>query len=509
MQDHGIAAACYARMSTDMQCYSVRNQCDAIAFYAARRGYRIVRSYIDEGRSGLRIDRRAALQRLLADVVSGRADFQVILVYDVSRWGRFQDSDEAAHYEYLCKKAGVAVHYCAESFDNDGSLFATLLKNLKRAMAAEFSRELSVKVHAGQSRLTALGYRVCGAAGFGLQKSLIDEHGHPTVRLSPGQRKSIKSDRVVLVPGPPDEIRTVRRVYDLFIREKRSMASIARTLNAQGSCNVTGNPWTALAIKNLLTNEKYIGNSVYNRTSRTLGLNCRINPESAWVRKAGAFAPLVPERDFALAKRQQMENAGSYGDNEMLDYLSAIWCREKHLSREIIDASVAPSTNCYRAHFGSLSNAYARIGFITARNAGFDATFRIRKDLCRTIAQQVRIMGGTAGEQAGRGCQIWINKTFWVSVVVGRASPASVSRNHNQWRLGYRTRRKPDVLVVARVDAGQHAPRDFYILPYLFQPDGSWLTVSGRNYRRLESYRADSLQPLYRLCALSPAGGPA
>jgi hypothetical protein len=37
-------------------------------------------------------------------VESGAASFDVILVYDVSRWGRFQDADESAYYEYLCKR---------------------------------------------------------------------------------------------------------------------------------------------------------------------------------------------------------------------------------------------------------------------------------------------------------------------------------------------------------------------------------------------------------------------
>ena len=38
-----------------------------------------------------------------------------ILVYYVSRWGSFQDTDESAHYEFACKSAGVPVHYCAET----------------------------------------------------------------------------------------------------------------------------------------------------------------------------------------------------------------------------------------------------------------------------------------------------------------------------------------------------------------------------------------------------------
>jgi DNA invertase Pin-like site-specific DNA recombinase len=127
-----------------------------------RRGLTIVRTYADAGRSGLRLDGRHALKQLIGDVKSGMADFKIILVYDVSRWGRFQDCDESAYYEFLCKEAGVSVEYCAEQFENDGSLTATVLKNIKRAMAGEFSRELSIKVHAGQSRIGGHGIS-CGS----------------------------------------------------------------------------------------------------------------------------------------------------------------------------------------------------------------------------------------------------------------------------------------------------------------------------------------------------------
>jgi len=75
----------------------------------------IVRTYADSGKSGLRIDGREALQRLIREVESGQADFSAILVYDVSRWGRFQDADESAYYEYICRRAGISVHYCASN----------------------------------------------------------------------------------------------------------------------------------------------------------------------------------------------------------------------------------------------------------------------------------------------------------------------------------------------------------------------------------------------------------
>ena len=87
---------------------------------------------------------------------------QTILVYDVSRWGRFQDTDEPAHYEFLCKSAGVPIHYCAETFANDGTFAGLIMKTLKRTMAGEYSRELGVRILAGQKRLADLGFKQGG-----------------------------------------------------------------------------------------------------------------------------------------------------------------------------------------------------------------------------------------------------------------------------------------------------------------------------------------------------------
>jgi DNA invertase Pin-like site-specific DNA recombinase len=150
-----IPAAQYLRMSPEHQQYSLLNQSAAIASYAEQNGFCIIRTYSDPGRSGLGIKNRPGLTNLLHDVVVHKYGFQAVLVYDVSRWGRFQDSDEAAHYEFLCKRAGIPVHYCTEQFKNDGSITSLLLKTIKRTMAAEYSRELGVKVHDGQARLAA------------------------------------------------------------------------------------------------------------------------------------------------------------------------------------------------------------------------------------------------------------------------------------------------------------------------------------------------------------------
>jgi DNA invertase Pin-like site-specific DNA recombinase len=221
-------AAEYVRMSTEHQQYSTENQADKIREYAATRGIEIIRTYADEGKSGLSIGGRPALQRLINDVESGTADFQIILVYDISRWGRFQDADESAYYEYRCRRAGIRVAYCAEQFENDGSPISTIVKGVKRAMAGEYSRELSGKVFAGQCRLIELGFRQGGMAGYGLRRILLDQHGTIKSELAYGERKSLQTDRVILMRGPEEEVRIINLIYSWLIDDGLSPSKIAK-----------------------------------------------------------------------------------------------------------------------------------------------------------------------------------------------------------------------------------------------------------------------------------------
>src|SRR5476651_1214058 len=217
-----IPVAAYVRMSTEHQQYSTENQLDRIKEYAARRGMGIIRVFADEGKSGLSVKGRESLRSMIAEVENGKANFKAILAYDVSRWGRFQDADESGYYEYICKRTGINVHYCAEQFENDGSPTSNIIKSVKRSMAGEYSRELSTKVFQGACRLIQLGFKQGGPAGFGLRRMLIDHTGQQKTVLKKGEHKSIQTDRVILVPGPPEEVETVRWMYDAFVKEKKS-----------------------------------------------------------------------------------------------------------------------------------------------------------------------------------------------------------------------------------------------------------------------------------------------
>ena len=363
-----LRAAQYVRMSTDHQQYSTENQAATITAFAVQRNLQIVRKYADEGRSGLRMEGRAALQQLIQDVQSGQADFRIVLVYDVSRWGRFQDADESAYYEFICKRAGIQVLYCAENFENDGSLFSTMFKNMKRAMAAEFSRELSTKVFAGSCNLVRRGFWQGAMPGYGFRRALISADGTPKGLLASGERKTIQSDRVILVPGPAEEVATVHRIYRDFVTERKSTLKIARELNREGVPNGAQGSWSSAFVRKILTNEKYIGTNVYNRVSRKLRGDYVHNDPATWIRAQNAFEGLVEPATFTAAvqlnelHRQRIRERMS--NEEMLRLLGLLFKERGKLSRRMINkAPDVPHADYYMRKFGTLARAYEQVGY--------------------------------------------------------------------------------------------------------------------------------------------------
>lgn len=500
-----IRAAQYVRMSTEHQKYSTDNQADAIAAYAARRNYEIVKTYADEGKSGLNLGGRAALQLLLDDIETRRADYDVVLVYDVSRWGRFQDPDEAATYELRCRRAGVAVHYCAEQFENDGSIGSSIIKTVKRAMAGEYSRELSVKVFAGQANLIRLGYRQGGAAGYGLRRVLVDQNGAIKAQLGRGEHKSIATDRVVLVPGPADEVAIVREVYRQFVDEAMPERAIAAGLNSRGILSDLGRPWTRGAVHQLLINEKYIGNNVWAKTSFKLKLAHVQNPPEAWLRADGVFEAIIDKALFARAQAIIDARSERLSDERMLELLQSIVAGRGELSGLIIDEfEGCPSSSAYRSRFGSLLRAYALVGFAPDRDFRYLEINRKLRALHPGVIAEViaglEAAGGDVKQDVDTGL-LTINHEFTASLVIMRCFQTGAGTR--RWKLRLDTALQPDLTVALRMGTDNVAPQDYYLLPRLDMHDAV-LRLCEHNGLSLDAYRYDDLQSLYRMAARRP-----
>ena len=495
-----IRAARYVRMSTEHQQYSTENQADKILEYAVRHRIEIVRTYADEGKSGLNIGGREGLQRLLADVRAKNTDFEVILVYDVSRWGRFQDADESAHYEYMCKQAGIRVIYCAEQFENDGSPVSTIVKGVKRAMAGEYSRELSAKVFTGQCRLIELGFRQGGTAGFGLRRVLLDQSGTEKAALKMGEHKSLQTDRVVLRPGPPGEVETVRRMYRWFVEDGVNEVEIAARLNATGIATDLGRPWTRGSVHQVLTNEKYIGHNVYNRTSFKLKRQHVINPPELWVRKDDAFDAIVAPEQFFMAQGIVRARARRFTDAELLERLTGLYQGHGYLSGILIDETDGmPSSSIYSSRFGSLVRAYSLVGFTPDRDYAYLEINRLLRRLHPEIVQRTEAeivsLGGHVERDPATDL-LRINGEFTVSIVLARRRETAAGGG--SWKLRLDTSLCPDITIAVRLDHTNAAALDYYLLPWLDLAPGR-LNLKEHNGIALDAYRFESLDMLYRM----------
>ncbi len=357
-------AAEYLRMSTDKQCYSIASQREAIRAYAEREGLEVVRSYVDEARSGVTMKRRDGLKSLLSDVMAG-APFSTVLVLDVSRWGRFQDPDQAAHYEFLCREAGVSVQYCAEPFENDGSATSSLVKNLKRVMAAEYSRNLSDRCRAGLRRQVLAGAWGGGVAPYAWARQTFDAEGRPGRILGHGDRRG--ANQVVrLVHGPREEIENVRTVFRLFTTGIMGPARIASHLNASG-VSYRGGSWTDQRVRKILKNEMARGIFTFNRSSARLGKVTFHEPDQ-WqkMKIAGPMISLATWR-AAQAKFEALDGE-RWTDDELVELLRRLLAREGFISRWLVRQSRdVPCESVYIRRFGSVDAACARIPYVRPR----------------------------------------------------------------------------------------------------------------------------------------------
>lgn len=491
-------AAQYVRMSTDQQQYSTANQKAAISAWAEAHDIEIVATYEDAGRSGLTLAGRPALRKLIADVLAGPRLFETILVYDVSRWGRFQDTDESAHLEFLCRSAGVSVHYCAEPFENDGTPLANLCKVLKRALAAEYSRELSEKVAIGKARLASMGYHQGSDPGYGFQRRLIDRNGVDKGPLGPGELKSILTDRVILAPGLPEEVATVRWIFETYANARLSMPGIARTLNRDGVPR-NNRVWCARSVRTVLSCPKYVGDYYWGMTSFRLSSQRRAVPKDAWVVCRDAFAPIIARELFQRVQDRRASRYQRRTDQELIQRLSAILQKEGSLSRLIMDKHRL-NHHVYINRFGSLGATYALCGADPIARPRNEPMYQARlaariamRDYLRTL---IDAKGGTFVWDA-RFNQAIVNGELVLKLNV---IPPPMFRHSDDrgWQLAVsRSLSSVQDLTLIGVLGNDLQPSAYYLLP----PNEARLNISLRaqNEEVIDSFRLTNLDAVLQI----------
>lgn len=354
--------AYYRHSARDRQENSVAIQQELVQKWAKDNGVEIIHEFADRGKSGLTAEGRDAFNDMMDNWVKQRKDFDFVLCLDVSRWGRFQDIDLSATYSAECKKHGKQVIYTTLGMPRPDDPLYPVYVQFERFRAAQYSKELSVKVFHGCIKIAQQGYWAGGKAPYGFDRLLLDERRNRLHVLAHGQKKGIQNQRVTLTLGPQDQVATVRRIFDDFIDAGHTMQEIADRLNNNGSRSALGGLWNIGKVRRILTNIMYAGTLVYNKTTSKLKTPTRRNPVDQWVRTAGAIDPLVDQAIFDRAQAILAQAALRYTPETMLQHLQRLH-REHGILRSSLLATdkMSPSPSTYVSHFRSLDAAYQQL----------------------------------------------------------------------------------------------------------------------------------------------------
>lgn len=356
-------AAAYLRVSNSRQTASLDLQRHEVERYASENGHEIVAVYEDRGISGLTLHRRPGLSQLLFDIVAGQAAFKQVLVLDVSRWGRFQDPDEAAHYEFVCRAHHVSIVYCRDPVTDDAR--GSLVKQVKRVMAADYSRQISERARHGKRRAMEAGHAPGAWPRYLAGRQIIEADGDLGPLLKEGESRSRPEQWIKLVPPKSCRQAVVLRIFKMFASGGLSMAQIAQALTDDGFMWVDGTPWTRRRVARTLRHSLAMGMQSYGRTRTVLGVRGPQTDKDRWG-EVQVFDPVVSKRLFVAVQARFAALGGrkAYTDEELLQGLTRLAHAHGRVSVDLINrCPELPSFRWYEARFGSLTLACRRAGF--------------------------------------------------------------------------------------------------------------------------------------------------
>jgi site-specific DNA recombinase len=231
--------AIYARCSDTKQAekeLSIPAQIDACRVEAARKGWVVVREFVDEGISG-RTDHRPAFQEMIAGAKESPRGFDVILLWKLSRFAR--NREHASFYKNLLRKRGVTVTSLHERVDDTAQ--GRLMEGFIEVMDEYYSENLAQDTKRGMIRKVKQGQWVGGSIPYGYRVERPE--GRP------------RDARLVLNDA---EAPLVRRIFADAARGVGA-ATLARVLNREGVTTRKGKKWTTDLMLYLLRNRAYLG----------------------------------------------------------------------------------------------------------------------------------------------------------------------------------------------------------------------------------------------------------
>lgn len=281
--------------------------------------------------------------------------------------------------------------------------------------------------------------------------------------------------------------------------------AIADNLNKRGIQTDLGRPWTRGTVHQILINEKYIGNNVWNRGSFKLK-QCRVrNDPQSWVRADNAFQPIVDRMLYDAAQAIIDARSQRMTDEEMLVCLRQLLLANGALSGLLIDETDrCPSSGALQRRFGSLIRAYRLVGYTPERDFSYIEINKALRKLHPTVIEEVvsglKRFGGCVHLQASSELLI-VNDEFSVSVVIARCR--ETAGGALRWRVRLERSLMPDITVAVRMDSSNISARDYLILPTLDMNERV-LRLQEHNGISLDAYLFDSMEALFELAERAP-----
>ena len=245
----------------------------------------------------------------------------------------------------------------------------------------------------------------------------------------------------------------------------------------------------------MLTNEKYIGNNVYNRHSYKLKERHVNNPSEEWVRADSAFEAIVDQQLFFTAQGMIRERNRRFSDEEMLDRLKRLLERQGYLSGVVIDeAENMPSRGAYSSRFGSLVRAYSLVGFTPDRDYRYIEINRaLRRMHAEAVAEAIAAIediGGAVSRDPATDL-LTVNDEFTASIVIARCQHTRVG--FRRWKIRLDIGLAPDLTVALRMDDANDQVLDYYLLP-LTALCTNRIRLAYENDLMLDAFRFETLE---------------
>lgn len=306
----------YVRVSTEKQVgetkTSLGDQRTTIEALATTLGLTVGRWFVDDGYSGATIEKRPAMQELLAFCESHRRGKRetpgYVLALNDSRWGRFEDAEEATYWRVHLSKRGWDVRF-AEGDEIRDPMFRGVVRAIGQAQSSEYRQTVKRNAKRGAKGTAEQGYWRC-MAPFGYRRKVVYPVGRERV-LEAGQR-SAPDERVMLVPHEA-EAALVVEMFRRYATGEHSIHSLTDWLSTEAAREhpvAASRRWTSAAVRYTLTNPAYVGDVVAGRIAADKAeREARpARPPAEWFGKTNAHEALVPRVLYERVRRRLAEN---------------------------------------------------------------------------------------------------------------------------------------------------------------------------------------------------------